>query len=158
MSGDWTYDDALPDHPWTKLYRLPAVRHWRTEFHYCVAVVVPTDDNVVRNIMMPTDREAAMLSSYQDYLLPGLFNEPVIRRMRREAPFYVDGCMNTRVFMKRETGWCFDTRRSEDGPWPVYGDRSWNLSLVDLLNILERNPASRWPLWKRDHPEVFAAA
>lgn len=159
MSGEWPYDDALPDHPWTETYRLAVLGNWYPRHMFVVAVVVPTDENAYFKLMMPTDAEAAVLASYQMYRLYQEFPEHHIQELSRRAPLYVTNILNTTIFVKYEDGtWGYTMYNWSQAPRPLPGGPTKFTSLTSLIDHIEHLRNHRWQQWMRDHLDVFARA
>lgn len=151
------YEGVKNNHLWTDKYNLPVLTRVRAVYRFIVAVVIPDKGNEYLRIDMPTENEAAMLASYQDYLLTSRrYVDAQVEEMRRAGRFYVDEERNSYVFVKRqEQGWAYTPSARGLTLWPAPGEYEFD-ELVRLLDHIEQSQHLRWQEWKDAHPGVFA--
>lgn len=136
-------------------YRWPIVSSPYTRWFYVTALVVNTDDEALRQTVMPTDVELAVVDSFHREYIERWYNTGWLNRMRAEHMFDVDGGANSRYLLKVGDGeWKYRLRTWEHGPVPFY-----NQPPTDLLALLDRihHDSRRWSDWKQRHADVFAA-
>lgn len=115
------------------------------------------------NSTMPTQKELAILASYQEFLI-SKFSENPEKILQMDFPS--DPGYNTVIFIKGpshdpngKNGWSYRRMTWEEGPLFSPGfnpDKTIpQLTLIQLLDKIEDNIPKRWQKWKEDHPEIF---
>ena len=156
-------DDARLDHPWVARYRIPLIGSAHPSWRYEVAVVVPSTEPDaplpewnLYGATWPTDDEAEVVGSVIDYRR-AYYGERWQQQMR-QRPLDADSSTNTLVLVRRADRWAYRLSSWQYGPTfvdsPVDG-----ATVAGLVAVVDRwaKFSSTWPLWKADHPEIFAA-
>lgn len=118
------------------------------------------------NSTMPTEKELAMLASYQEFLIRlrlHITNPEKILQME----FPSDQGYNTVIFIKGDhlwdangkNGWAYRRMTWEIDPLFSPGLNPDNtkpqLTLVQLLDKIENKIPEKWKKWKEEHPDIF---
>lgn len=133
-------DEVDIHHPVTAR-RIPALKHHNPRWNYHTALVIghPEWGGEQNAGLEPTDREIDQLCVYLEKQMRW-YNDSYRRRLAEQAPFDLDGTINTHTFRKHaEHGWQYNARTWEIGPpfmpTPPYHDKvKTPMTLEELLD------------------------
>lgn len=159
-TAPWPYD-AIEDDPLTAL-RIPVTKR-RPERAYIVALHgIPDmlDEIHDEPLHRPTDREAAMIAAYIDYIRQRTYNESWQHKMLAE-PLDADPGHVTVVLHKYGTDDWGYRRSTWDTSWFSPPKPALSPDRLPLESVLDRassggaEPHRGWTAWKAARPEVF---
>lgn len=161
MTVQAMFPDVDMNHPWTKDYRVPMMsgHPWMNYFVVLrVPLRVPSDgfgqDN--STIMMPTEDEVKIISSYIDFRVANYGLNAHAESLIRQRPLDTDDLVNTLTFQKwSNRTWAYSMATwTLHGPKPFMNDEKFT-DIVDLLDLIEKDwsidsvrPA--WAAWKAE--------
>lgn len=142
------FDDVIDlNHPWVTELRLPIVDGWGAMWSYPVALGLPVDDYNLWDLVVPTEDEAQMLSSYNAMRSTFWYDQWYIDQVVRAGVLDLDPGVNTMTFGKHaKNGWMYKMRTWETGPWPYFNVEQRYDNLIDLLDRVERYDANVEPV------------
>lgn len=152
-----TYPDVDMNHPWTKKYRVPLMsgQPWR---NYFVVLRVPVAKMGLGslNIMMPTEDEVKIISSYIDFRVANYGVDAHAESLIRARPLDTDDIVNTLTFQKWSNGtWAYSMATwTLHGPKPFMDEEKFT-DIVDLIDLIEKDwntdsVRPEWAAWKAE--------
>lgn len=113
---------------------------------------------------MPTDIELRQIRSFIEFIVGRVFGENYGKRILAERPLVYCGDHNTTVFLKglrddsTKEGWRYRKMRWRTGPtyMPSIAEGDYRpLTLVEIMDLMEKLIFEEWNEWKQAHPEIF---
>lgn len=152
-----TYPDVDMNHPWTKEYRVPLMygQPWRNYFVVLRVPVAKIGPGSL-NIMMPTEDEVKIISSYIDFRVANYGVDAHAESLIRQRPLDTDDIVNTLTFQKWSNGtWAYSMATwTLHGPKPFMDEAKFT-DIVDLLDLIEKDWSTdsvrpAWAAWKAE--------
>lgn len=142
MPETWPYDAAQHD-PLTAL-RIAVVDSPYPDWFYLVSLCVDDDQDGPWPSLRPTVDEVAILVDELEFER-AYYRQGYLDKMAAR-PFDIDGGFNSLTFAKRGEGdWTYRRRTWSHGPWPVRGEKTFDLpALLDHIHLY----SDRWEQWK----------
>jgi hypothetical protein len=161
MMSHAVFPDVDLDHPWVKDYRVPFMYGLPVQ-NYFVVLQVPLAgiEEDRSTIMMPTEDEVKIISSYIDFKVSNYGYTKHFESIVRQRPLDIDDIVNTITLKKwRNETWAYSMATwTMHGPKPFMDEKKF-ADIVDLLDLIEKDwttdsvrPA--WAAWKAEH-EIF---
>lgn len=152
------YPDVDMNHPWVRDYRVPLMSGspWRNYF-VVLRVPVAKAGSGSLNIMMPTEDEVKIISSYIDFRVASYGLNAHAESLIRQRPLDTDDIVNTLTFQKWSNGtWAYSMATwTMHGPKPFMNEEKFT-DIVDLLDLIEKDWSTdavrpAWAEWKSSH-------
>lgn len=164
MTAQAMFPDVDLNHPWTKDYRVPLM-YGHPWMNYFVVLRVPVRvsnagfGKDASTVMMPTEDEVKIISSYIDFKVSNFGYNKHAESVVRERALDIDDFVNTMTLQKWSNGtWAYSMATwTLHGPKPFMNEEKFT-DIVDLLDLIEKDwsggadsvrPA--WAEWKAEH-------
>jgi hypothetical protein len=129
--------------------KIPLSELWPDRAHYVATLH--------ESSLCPTRAELTLLRDYVECVTNSFYHKGLAARMLA-APYAGDDGHNTSTFTKRGVNdWAYRHYTWEHGPWPFMGGPVGPLSLLALLDHIEKwgdSLSTRWQAWHDAHPAL----